>query len=448
MLVALTSYPTMQTSNKRFARVINRAHFFCARALLAAALLTSASCDDDSSTGPTFNSVTLIPSGNVVPLNGGVDITARVADLSGVPVGDGTVVTFTCCAAISAGVGLDAGVAAQTSESGSLGTIDPPTATTVNGSVTVHFTAGTRSGVARIGASVAGGREEELELLVGAAAATRLTINTSASVVPSAGGSVDVTATVLDAAGNGVAGVPVTFATGSGTLTQSSATSAASGKATTRLTTTREAVVTATVGTLLQPASVTVRVSPAPTVTTTVNPQSPTVGQAAQFSFAIGVQTGGAALRDLVVDFGDGNKRTLTGVSPGTSTIAQTYATAGVYTVTATATDVSGESSTATSVIAVQPRPPVLITVDVLGGTNAIVKNVPVVFSVTVNPATEQARVVRYEWDFGDLAPPISVNSSTISRVYPTSGLRTYKVSVFMTDGQKFTAEGAIFVKE
>src|SRR5687767_9992449 len=105
MLVTLPSYSTMQTSKNRVARVFNRAHFFCARAVLAAALLTSTSCDDDSSTGPTFNSVTLIPSGNVVPLNGTVDITARVADLSGVPVSDGTVVTFTCCAAVSEAAG-------------------------------------------------------------------------------------------------------------------------------------------------------------------------------------------------------------------------------------------------------------------------------------------------------------------------------------------------------
>src|SRR5262245_56669837 len=91
----------MQTLNAYVARAVKRANFFSARALLAASLVVASSCSDDT-TSPSFNTVTLIPSGTIVPLSGTIDITARVADLSGIPVHDGTAVTFTCCADVSA----------------------------------------------------------------------------------------------------------------------------------------------------------------------------------------------------------------------------------------------------------------------------------------------------------------------------------------------------------
>ena len=85
----------------------------------------------------------------VLPIAGSTDITAVVIESAGTPVQNGTVVTFTS----------------------SLGTIEPREARTSNGQVTVRYVAGTQSGTAKIGAFSGGSKSEDLEILVGAAAA-------------------------------------------------------------------------------------------------------------------------------------------------------------------------------------------------------------------------------------------------------------------------------------
>jgi hypothetical protein len=65
--------------------------------LLAAALIlaTSAACDKVPLTAPTESTIALFAAGNVVPLNGSLDLVATVTEPAGTPVHNGTLVTFT-----------------------------------------------------------------------------------------------------------------------------------------------------------------------------------------------------------------------------------------------------------------------------------------------------------------------------------------------------------------
>jgi PKD repeat protein len=256
--------------------------------------------------------------------------------------------------------------------------------------------------------------------------------------VPANGGTVEIVATLLDADGNRVAGVPVSFSTTAGTLTAGTVTSGDQGEARTRLTTTRQATVTATAG-AATPATVTVNVNSAPSVGITATPPSPTAGQAATFTFTITPGTNPAAVRDLTIDFGDGERLTLTSPT-NTATIAHTYEDGGTYTVTATVTDVNGERSVATLVLTVQEPAALAVTLNLLDTAPV---NTPVSMRVAVTGDTTPSRVLRYEWDFGD-GTTASVNSPQINHVYTSPGRKTVRATVVTTDGARFTAQAEI----
>ena len=76
-----------------------------------------------------------------------------VIESAGTPVQNGTVVTFTS----------------------SLGTVEPREARTSNGQVTVRYLSGSQSGTAKVGAFSGGSKSEDLQILVGSAAAGAVT---------------------------------------------------------------------------------------------------------------------------------------------------------------------------------------------------------------------------------------------------------------------------------
>ena len=218
-----------------------------ASALAVTAALAAASCDKVPLLAPTNSTISLIASVTVLPTNGTADITAAVIESAGTPVQNGTVVTFTS----------------------SLGTIEPRDARTSNGQVTVRFIAGAQSGAAKIGAFSGGAKAEELEILVGGAAAGALSVRANPAIVPTTGGTADIIATVVDTGGNPLRGVPVTFSTTFGQLSQGTAISDTAGEARTQLTTNVNATVTARVGggATAPTATVTVEARSAPAVT-------------------------------------------------------------------------------------------------------------------------------------------------------------------------------------
>src|SRR5688572_3151491 len=160
-------------------------------------------CDTVPLTSPTGSTITLSIDRNVLPLNGQATLRAVVTESSGTAVHNGTMVTF----------------------QPAIGTTSPVEAATVNGVATVTFLAGSMSGrgfihafsgPARTGSGNAssGG----VEVVVGAAAAGSISVSASPSSVSQSGGTVTISALVLDSSNNPLPGVSVLFSTSSGTL--------------------------------------------------------------------------------------------------------------------------------------------------------------------------------------------------------------------------------------
>ena len=183
-------------------------------ALLAMALLATA-CDKVPLTAPTDTTITLFNTGASVPLNGSIDIIASVIESAGTPVQNGTVVTFTT----------------------TLGHLEPAEARTNAGKVTVKLVSDGKSGTATVKAFSGSSASEGLDVPMGAAAATKLTLRAEPSSLGAGGGSTQITATVRDASSNIVVGVPVSFTTDAGQFSASNVLTNSNGEASTTLNT-------------------------------------------------------------------------------------------------------------------------------------------------------------------------------------------------------------------
>lgn len=96
--------------------------------------------------------------------------------------------------------------------------------------------------------------------------------------------------------------------------------------------------------------AVTVTVSPRPSPTVSVSPATGTT--ATVFTFTITPPTGGAGLRNVEIDFGDGSSLDL-GAPTGASTVTHVYGSAGTYTVRVTQTDGTGAQTVGVAVVTV-----------------------------------------------------------------------------------------------
>ena len=195
-------------------------------ALVLLALIGSIACDKVPLLAPRQSTITLSSASLVVQANGVTEIRATVIEESGTPVHNGTTVMFTT----------------------TLGTLSPPESRTENGVAKVQLLANGQSGRASVKAISGGAASEALELTLGAAAASRISLTASPASVPSTGGTSTISATVVDASGNPVTGVPVTFITTAGSISSSVANTDSSGIARTTLTTNQTANVTANAG--------------------------------------------------------------------------------------------------------------------------------------------------------------------------------------------------------
>ena len=406
-------------------------------ALLTAlgSLSLAAACDKVPLLAPSGTVITLFPTASIVPVNGSIEIVATVIENgtttttppptnggnnggtttppttttttspgAGTPVHNGTVVTFTT----------------------TLGRIEPAEARTQNGQVRVRFIATGQSGTATITA-FSGGASGKLEnLRVGTAGAERVLITATPQALGCTGGTAQINARVEDTGGAGIPSVPVQFTTTNGQLSPSTATTNEGGVATTQLTTTREAEVTASVAGKTE--SVTVTLSPRTGLTLT--PPTGSVSAGVPTSFTVNVSST-ANIGNVVLDFGDGTVRSLGAIS-GSTPVPHTYDTEGTYTVTATAADAAGcteRISTALTILPAQP-PDVRITLPQTARVNE-----SVLVSATVTGAT--STVVRYEWSFGPDAIPstVSTTSRTVPVRWTTPGTKTVTVRVIQANG-------------
>lgn len=308
-----------------------------------AAVIVVVACDTVPLTSPTGSTITLSIDRSVLPLEGQATVRAVVIESSGTAVHNGTVVTF----------------------QPSIGSVNPVEAQTVNGVATATFLAGSRSGTGVIHAFSGAARTGSgnvssggVEVRIGAAAAGSISISSTPPSVSQSGGTVTISATVFDSASNPLPGVNVNFSSTNGTLSQTSAVTDASGIARTQLATTSTATVTASAGSATR--DVTVTVSTAPSVT--IN--APDTGIAGvPVPISVSATAGGSGnntprqIQTLTVDFGDGSVETRSNIT-GSAAFTHTYQQARGYTITATATDVAGNTGTASDSIVISRSQP------------------------------------------------------------------------------------------
>lgn len=417
-----------------------------ALACLCLALLMGA-CDRLPLFAPSESAISLSAATRILALGGSTEITAVILEKGGQPVQNGTTVRFTT----------------------SLGRVDPIEVQTRNGLAITTFHAGDSSGTAEVRATsgsagsgtVAQGATATnlLTFTIGAAATESVSIRANPSSVPATGGTVDVIALVLAANGSPVTGVPVTFSANRGTLSAVSATTGANGEATVRLTTSVETTVTATAGSKTTATGAVITVLGTPAVTLTCQGSgsagtscSQTVGSVVTFTAT--KATTSTALVNSSLDFGDGSSTSL-GTLASPSTVVRTYTSANPFTATLTATDVNGQTTTASVVLNITARAAVTPLAVSVTGTHQSSSTVTAPsgaqnsslwrFAATVTGATgDSALVESYSWDFGDGSGTVVTSGSSTDHVYTggasLNGAKTVIVGIRTSDGR--TASG------
>ncbi len=418
---------------------------------LCLALLLGA-CDRLPLFAPSESAISLSAATRILALGGATEITAVILEKGGQPVQNGTTVRFTT----------------------SLGRVDPIEVQTRNGLAITTFYAGDSSGTAEVRATsgsagsgtVAQGATATnlLTFTIGAAATETVSIRANPSSVPATGGTVDVIALVLAANGSPVTGVPVTFSANRGTLSAVSATTGANGEATVRLTTAVETTITASAGskTTATGAVVTILGTPAVTLTCLGSGSagtscSQTVGALVTFTATKGATS--TALVSSSLDFGDGAATSL-GSLDSPSTVVRTYNSANPFTATLRATDVNGQSTTATVVLNITPRAaatPLAVSFSPVpsAGTPSTVtapaqNAVLWTFTAAVTPTTDAPLVESYTWDFGDNSGTVRTSGNTTSHAFTggasQNGPKTVTVGVRTTDGRSASTTTQILV--
>ncbi len=321
----------------------------------------------------------------------------------GTPVHNGTLVTFTT----------------------TLGRIEPAEARTTAGRALVRLVADGRSGVATITA-FSGAATETLEVNIGAAGAARISVTASPQSLAATGGQAVISARVQDQSGNGLLGVPVSFSTTRGSLSSTTGISNDQGVATTTLSTTQEATVTATAGGGTAEgltATVQVTLKPRNTVAITA-PSSATVGVPASFTFTPGT---GSTITEATVEFGDGGTANLRELASATQ-LSHAFRRKGIMDVTVRATDSEGATSISSTQVSVAPLAVSLAFTPSSATTPQVGQ--PVTFTATVSTG---AIVQEYQWNFGD-GQTRTTTSNRVTHTYGAAGPNIVSVSVVPID--------------
>jgi len=414
---------------------------------LVVALVTAAaftvSCQKVPLLAPSGSTITLTAATNALPVGGTTQLVAQIIEPSGTPPHAGTQITFTT----------------------TLGTIQPDQVETdASGRAVATFSAGGVNGTATItaisGGSSASGNSA-IKIALGTAAAGRVNVSANPTQLPALGGNSTITASVIDINGNVLPNAPVTFSTSAGTLTQSLVSTNASGAALTVLSTSTQAVVTATVGATgtggatgatggtgsttptAGPTSGTVTVSllGAPSLTITQPTSAPQSGLPASFTFAVtAATTNGSQVTNLAINWGDGTPTENKGAITGSSVQSHTYRAAATYIISATVTDAAGNSiSQSVSVTVVPLAPPtIVITQSPLPGHVGAQTNITIQVTIPTGLALTHETI-----DFGDgTTADLGGGSTNITIPHQYNSTGTFNVTVNVTDTSGTTTQG------
>ena len=417
--------------------------------LVIAAAIAAGSCDKVPLLAPSGSTVTLSANATTIPTGGTVGLTAFVAESNGSAVQNGTTVRFTT----------------------TLGTVTPSNVQTTNGIAVASFNAGDQSGVATVTA-ISGGATgttgggtggtggttttNSVKITVGTAAVTKIVVASSGTVSPS-GGSVTITATALDTNGAPLPGVPVTFTSDKGSVSPSVVTTDAAGHAATTLTTSETTVVTAASGSQSATVTVTPRVGPGITIscavasagsgTSCASVQANANTNNVTLTFTVSKGSSSSNLTGTTINFGDGSSQALGNLAGGSATVSHVYAGPSSgnvvgYTAVATATDVNGETSSASTTVTVTARGTYNVDLAVSPGDSS---SHPVTesFTATVNNGDAS----KFTWDFGDGSATVETNSNKTTHVYGDAGSYTATVTAQASDGRSSTGRVEFTIK-
>jgi adhesin/invasin len=417
------------------------------RLLLLVVALAAAGCEKAQLLAPTNSTITVNAAARTLPLNGRTEITATVLESSGTAVQNGTTVRF----------------------STTLGTVDPVEVQTRNGIAITNFLAGTASGTAEVraisGAATGGtGNTNAVQITIGTAAVSTVTLRANPGSVSPNGGTVELVASVVNDSGRGLEGIPVTFSADAGTLSSSNATTNSAGEARVTLTTSQQAIVSATAGSKTS-SNVTVTVRSGPGVTLSCAPTSGTgncsavqagASNNATVVFTIARTSTSSNLRTATIDFGDGTSQSL-GTLAGTTTVTHTYegpsgSSPRTYTATVQATDVNGETTSTGTTVSVTPRAertPINVTVtSSCTATTGQASNCTFTATATGGGegGTGNAAIRTYTWDFGDGTDEVTTSGNVTSHVYTSEGGKVVTVEVETADGRTATGRTEVFI--
>jgi hypothetical protein len=306
-----------------------------------------------------------------------------------------------------------------------------------------------------------------VEITIGAAAVNAVTIRANPGSIGPGGGSVELIATVVADSGRTLEGVPVTFNTDQGTISPTTATTNSSGEARTTLTTSQQSVVSATAGTKTS-SNLTITVRSGPIVSVSCAPtagtgncaavQANTASNTATVLFTVTKASGSSALRASSINFGDGIFQDLGNLASGSATVSHTYAgpdgsTARAYTATVSATDINGESSTASTIVTITPKPTLTPIAVNISATKSTATATGQRWEFTADATgggegTANAQFDSYSWDFGD-GTTATTSGKTTAHVYSTTTTEqkyTVTVTVHTTDGRTATGRTEILI--
>jgi plastocyanin len=260
-----------------------------------------------------------------IPSGGSQSIITVIGyEATGIPLSNGTVIYFAC----------------------DIGSIDDK-AITHDGKTNATFISDSRSGTAHVSVT-SGNCKGNIEILVGSAALASLSIGAIPAVLPHEGGSSTITVVAFDKYGNTLSDIPVVFSTTAGTLKSggSALYTDIKGQVQDILTTSKEATVTATSGTIN--ASTKIEIEAAnkpPTAAFVYSPLSPTVGEKVYFNASESADSDGVIV-SYEWDFGDGS-------SGSGQKASHSFAKEGSYKVTLVVTDDDGAKGVASQTVTV-----------------------------------------------------------------------------------------------
>jgi hypothetical protein len=232
-----------------------------------------------------------------------------------------------------------------------------------------------------------------------------------------------VVASGTDAGGGPIGGVPVAFSTDHGTVNPSTINTDSSGNATTILSTTATAKITATAGTVTSAAS-TVSVNPRGLSGFTSNASSlTTAGTPVQFTVT---PSTGANVSNVHVDFGDFAALDFGAISTATST-THPYGAAGIYTATATASDSSGNIGSLSTQVVVGA-----LQVTLTASPSPTATDTPTTFQVG---GVSTAAIDHFLWSWDDGTPSFSTTAPQTTHSFSGRGTKTIRVDVFGVGG-------------